>query len=393
MNWNIATPVSHRSNAPSRRDFLRVGAAGVGAAGLALTSASPAMAVPTIGADCNCIVLFLLGGPSQLDTWDPKPQAPSSMRGPFRTIRSAVPGIHLAEPFPLMAASAHRFALVRSVHHHEAPVHETGHQLMQTGRLAQPGLEFPHPGSVVSQARGATQAGVAPFVVLPGPIGNTGINISHGQGPGFLGDAHAPRFVTPDSVCAATGEPTQVRDLYGDNDFGRSCLSARRLIESGSRVVTVNMFQTLFNQITWDCHADGGALGTTLADYRDTVCPMFDRAFTGLLQDLDQRGMLDTTLVVAMGEFGRTPRLNRRGGRDHWPGVWSIVMAGGPIRGGQVVGASDRFGAEPSERPVTPAEVTATIYHALGFSAGVCLKSADDRLLPLMGAAPVCELF
>jgi uncharacterized protein (DUF1501 family) len=152
------------------------------------------------------------------------------------------------------------------------------------------------------------------------------------------------------------------------------------------------MFQSLFNQITWDCHADGGALRTTLADYRNSVCPTFDRAFTGLVQDLDQRGLLESTLVVAMGEFGRTPRLNRQGGRDHWPGVWSILMAGGPVRGGQVIGASDRTGAEPRDRPVTPAEVAATIYDALGIPANVRLKSTDDRLLPLVNADPIGEI-
>ncbi len=126
------------------------------------------------------------------------------------------------------------------------------------------------------------------------------------------------------------------------------------------------MFDTVYNAVTWDCHADGEALATTLDDYRDILCPMFDMAYSTLLEDLAERGLLDTTLVVAMGEFGRTPLLNPRGGRDHWPGVWSILFAGGGVRGGQVVGSSDRTGSEPRDRPVTPAEVAATIYRLLG---------------------------
>ena len=126
------------------------------------------------------------------------------------------------------------------------------------------------------------------------------------------------------------------------------------------------MFDTVFNKVTWDCHADGGSLAASLNDYKETFCPMFDRAYTALLEDLQQRGMLDTTLVVAMGEFGRTPQLNPRGGRDHWPGVWSMLFAGAGVRGGQVIGSSDRIGAEPKDRPVTPAEVAATVYRGMG---------------------------
>src|SRR5207249_3963549 len=136
------------------------------------------------------------------------------------------------------------------------------------------------------------------------------------------------------------GEREAVRARYGRNTFGQSCLLARRLVESGVRLVTVNMFDTVFNQITWDCHADGGSLASSLGDYADPLCPMFDLAYTALLEDLAQRGMLEKTLVLAMGEFGRTPQLNPRGGRDHWPGVWTVLFAGGDVRGGQVLGSS-----------------------------------------------------
>src|SRR5207244_2434904 len=161
-------------------------------------------------------------------------------------------------------------------------------------------------------------------------------------------------------------EQDAMRDRYGRNTFGQSCLLARRLVEHGVRLVTVNMFDTVFNAITWDCHADGGSLAVTLDDYKETLCPMFDVAYTALLDDLRQRGLLENTLVVAMGEFGRTPELNARGGRDHWPGVWSVLFAGGGVRGGQVVGASDRTGSEPRDRPVTPAEIAATVYKGMG---------------------------
>jgi hypothetical protein len=188
-------------------------------------------------------------------------------------------------------------------------------------------------------------------------------------------------------------EPAAVRERYGLNTFGQSCLLARRLVQYGVGLVTVNMFDTVFGRTTWDCHANGGDLSTTLEDYQTTLCPMLDRAYTALLDDLTQMGLLDTTLVLAMGEFGRTPKLNSRGGRDHWPSVWSMLLAGGGVRGGQVVGASDQQGAEPRDRPVHPAEIAATVYHALGIDLRTQLPAADGRLMPLVEAQPVMELF
>jgi hypothetical protein len=429
----------------TRRDFLRVGALSAGAVGLSLADLNFLEAQGSPHGEVNCILLFLVGGPSQLDTWDLKPDAPDEIRGPFRPIRTNVPGVAIGECFPLMARMADRFALVRSVHHDAAPIHETGHQLMQTGKLFRGGLEHPHYGAVLSHVRGPCTDGVPSFVVLPGPVGSTGVSVSHGQTAGYLGDLHAPLFIrTPGSVdparlesrtalvdavdaaewaieevCEeaepADGYPAEavalvgstrtkqaldiaaerdnVRARYGINTFGQSCLLARRLVERGTRLVTVNMFDTVFNTITWDCHADGGSLPTTLDDYRDTLCPMFDRAYTALLEDLYQRGMLRNTLVVAMGEFGRTPQLNPRGGRDHWPGCWSILFAGGGIRSGQVVGASDATGAEPADQPVTPAQVAATVYHALGVDLHTRLPGPDGRPIALVDAAPIEELF
>ncbi|MCS6850011.1 MAG: DUF1501 domain-containing protein [Gemmataceae bacterium] len=440
----------------TRRDFLRVGALSAGAVGLTLADVMGSTPVRAAqAADINCILLFLVGGPSQLDTWDPKPDAPEHIRGPFRAIRTNVPGIELGEHFPLMAGMAHRFALVRSVYHQAAPIHETGHQMMQTGHLFRHGQEYPHYGAVVSHLRGPRASGLPPFVVLPGPIGNTGVSISHGQGAGFLGASHEPfvvegsaagislrdstnlagldparlseRTALIEAVDAAQrafearggpstdtalgrafgflfgpnrkkafdiGQETEaLRARYGMNTFGQSCLLARRLIEQGVRFVTVNMFDTVFNQVTWDCHADGGSLATSLDDYRDILCPMFDQAYTALLEDLEQRGLLETTLVVAMGEFGRTPVLNPRGGRDHWPGVWTVLFAGGRVRGGQVIGASDALGGEPNDRPVTPAEIAATVYEGLGIDRHTPLPGPENRPVPIIEAAPIDELF
>lgn len=435
----------------TRRDFLRVGSLGAGALGLNLADMQQ-LAAGTADKDINCIVLFLVGGPSQLDTWDLKPDAPDTVRGPFKPIRTNVPGIDICEHFPLMARMADRYALLRSVHHDAAPIHETGHQLMQTGCLFRGGQEYPHYGAVMSHLRGP-RSGTSPFVVLPAPIGNTGVSVSHGQGAGFLGARHepivldgdpgAPEFAAsgsldPSRLRRRTGlidavddaqraydravnrggmdhpseqafgqlfsaqakrgfdisaERDDLRDRYGRNTFGQSCLLARRLVEHGTRLVTVNMFDTVFNRVTWDCHADGGALASSLDDYRTTLCPMFDRAYSTLLEDLRQRGMLSNTLVVAMGEFGRTPQLNARGGRDHWPGVWSILFAGAGVRGGQVIGASDREGAEPRDRPISPAMVAASVYRGLGIDLSTQLPSQEGGHAPLFEAAPIAELF
>ena len=157
-------------------------------------------------------------------------------------------------------------------------------------------------------------------------------------------------------------------------------------MQRGVKLVTVNMFDTVFGQVTWDCHANGGDLNTTLDDYRDILCPMFDRAFSALLDDLEQRGMLESTLVVAMGEFGRTPRLNSRGGRDHWPGVWSGLLAGGPMPGGQVIGASDPHGREPADRPMPLPELVATVYRWLDIDPSLSLPGPDGQPIRLLEA-------
>jgi hypothetical protein len=177
------------------------------------------------------------------------------------------------------------------------------------------------------------------------------------------------------------------------NRFGQSCLLARRLIESGVRFVTINMFETVFDEITWDIH--GSKPFSPISCYRDLVGPMFDMGYSSLLEELGQRGMLKDTLVVAFGEFGRTPKVNPAGGRDHWPQCWSLLMAGGGVQGGQAVGASDEIGAMPKDRPTTPAEVAATIYQVLGINLETELPGAQGRPIPIVdrGVHPIQELF
>jgi uncharacterized protein (DUF1501 family) len=337
----------------SRRTFLRTSAAS--AAGLA---AGPLFADRR--RDVNCIFLMLVGGPSQIDTWDPKPDAPAAVRSQYRPIPTRIPGVRFTELFPKMAAAADQFAVVRSMHHTAAPIHETGHQLVQTGALATFGQEPPHFGAIVSAERGS-RGGRPANVILPGPIGFTGVNVGHGQTAGTLGAEHEPVPVSQ----AVDADP--MRSQYGQTDFGDNCLRAARLIESGSRFVTVNMFQTVYDEITWDCHAAGGSLRSSLSDYRE-IGAAFDTAYTALLEDLGQRGLLGNTLVVATGEFGRTPYRNRDDGRDHWAGVWTMLLAGAGVRGGAVIGASDHLGGEQKDAPVGPELLAGTICHALALS-------------------------
>ena len=188
-------------------------------------------------------------------------------------------------------------------------------------------------------------------------------------------------------------EPEKVRDRYGRTRFGQSCLLARRLIERGVRFVTVNMFETVFDEVTWDIH--GSRPFTDISEMSRQVAPNFDQAFSTLLEDLRDRGLLESTIVTAMGEFGRTPKINPAGGRDHHPGVWTILMGGGPLKGGQVVGESDELGYVPRTRPVSPGEVAATLFKGLGLDVHRELPGPQNRPLPLVEYAlqPIKELF
>lgn len=376
----------------SRRDFLRVGGLSV----VGMSVAEQAARAAGAAGRRNCIFLLMTGGPSQLETFDPKPLAPAQIRGPLRAISTSVPGIELSESLPRLAERMHQFALLRSLCHRAAPIHETGLQLLQTGRLAEGGVRHPSFGAVVSRELGP-RGDVSPYVVLPKPLSATGVNAYQGQQAGTLGSEFDPVPCPLDGngagseapFSAATDfddEPDSVLRAYGEYRAGRLCLRARQLVEAGVRVVTVNLFDALVGVQTWDCHGRNTAVPTTLYDYRDTLCPQFDRAASALLDDLAQRGLLDDTLVVATGEFGRSPRINPHSGRDHWPGVWSALLAGGGVRGGQVIGASDAHAAAPACRPVDPAELHATLLQFFGLAAPPAAPGGGSP-------QPIVELF
>jgi uncharacterized protein (DUF1501 family) len=442
----------------TRRDFLQVGT--LGAIGLSLSkfAALQAVGAVTKGNDeKSVIMIFNLGAPSQVDTWDMKPDAPREIRGPFKPIRTNNPDIQISEIFPLHAKLADKFSLVRTCYHTAAAVHDTGHQMMQTGRLFTGGINSPHAGCALEYLMGRRNE-LPAHVLLPEPMGPTGGNLPHGQDAGFLGKAYdpfalmadpsKPNFKVPDllppteigevrlqrrrelrqivddqvktfeasetaklmdanfesayrlmtSVKAREAfdlskEPEKVRERYGMTRFGQCCLLARRLIEAGVRFVTINTFITVFDEISWDIH--GSKPFTSIAGMKDIVAPMYDQGYSALIEDLFQRGLLDNTLVCNLAEFGRTPKINPAGGRDHWPQCWTSYFAGGGVKGGRVIGKSDEIGGYPAERPVTSSEVVATIYHSLGLNLETHLPGPQGRPFALVdsGTQPIRELF
>jgi uncharacterized protein (DUF1501 family) len=342
---------------PTRREFLVMGAAAAATLPVLAT-------VPTGGPLADAVVfLHLVGGASQHDTWDPKPEANSSIRSPFAPIRTTAPGMMLSELFPNLARHAHQFALVRSVHHDQKPMHEVGFQQLHTGRLFGSGPEWPGLAAVVGElceceARTKRQRERAEI--------NTGVNVSHGQGHGWL--KPASHTVT-------------------------SLAHVLPALRAGAKVITWNQFSTVFDAPSWDCHADGGSLACDLNDIRNTVAPALDAGLSRLLQELQLEGRLHRTLVIATGEFGRTPKFNCNGGRDHWPGVWTALVAGGGVRGGQVLGSSDADGATPKNRPVQAVDLHATILHALGFNTTTTIPGPRGTPVRIMTGTPIRELF
>jgi len=448
---------AHTCDGVTRRDFLQVGA--LGAIGLGLPqwlAAKEQGAVSKEHDDRSVIMIFNLGAPSQMDTFDPKPEAAAEIRGPFAPI-STKGDFQITEILPRHAEVADKFSIVRSCYHTAAAVHDTGHQMLQTGRLFTGGLNTPHVGCALAYLRGR-KTDLPPFVILPEPMGPTGGNLPHGQDAGFLGKAYdpfalmadpsQPNFKVPDllppqdlgearldrrrrlrkiveehvarfeaspsaklmdanfeaawrmmtsrearAAFDLSQEPQSIREKYGMNRFGQCCLLSRRLIEAGVRFVTINTFLTVFNEITWDIH--GSKPFTSIEGMKDIVAPMYDQAYGALIEDLSQRGLLDKTLVCNLAEFGRTPRINPAGGRDHWPQCFSAYFAGGGIAGGRAIGKSDAIGAYPAERAVEPAEVVATIYKSLGFDLDTTLPGPNGRPFPLVdfGKHEIKELF
>jgi hypothetical protein len=400
----------------------------------------------------SCIVLFMFGAPAHQDTWDMKPEAPAEVRGEFSPIPSAVPGIMVSEHLPLLSRMTDRFTQIRSVTHpdntHTVAMHYmlTGvrHQRPQTNPQ-NAADDFPCFGAVMNSLNRASnrKTTLPAGVSLNAPANQVSANnhIFPGFFGGFLGRKHDPLFIsqhpndqkfepfpTVDSVdrlldrqrlldhfdqhaklaershrvanlhgryeqamSLLTSSKTRqafdlhsesavVRSQFGMTPFGQGCLLARRLVESGVRLVTVNWER---DDAYWDTHSDN------FNKHRKQLLPNLDRGFSTLLTDLEQRGILDETLVVWLAEFGRTPKINSKAGRDHWAACNTVLLAGAGIPGGQVYGASDRQAAYPTRDPVSPEDLAATIYHLLGVDPDTLIRTPDDRPVPLSTGKPV----
>ncbi len=429
-----------------RRELLRFGVVALG--GLGLPSVAPARGQR--GRARACILLYLDGGPSHLDLWDLKPDAPAEVRGPFKPIATSVPGVRVCEHLPRTAKQMHRLAQVRSVRHGET-IHDPAVYQMLTGRKhpisagnlrVQP-TDFPHLG--VAFGRADRRPAVMPKAIELPETMRMGARVLPGQGGGILGAAHDPfrvevtregRPVPPDLTCRADvprprlagrasllrrvdrrltdlegaanfdehhrqalellarpglrqafdleREPEAMRERYGHNRHGQSVLLARRLVEAGARFVTVYWGKEMqewadgrgprLANNPWDTHRNHFPL------LKDELLPRADRALAALVEDLDERGLLASTLVAWMGDFGRTPRIDRKwASRDHWPRANTVLFAGGGVPGGLVYGRTDRHAAEVTEGAVTPADLTATVFAALGVGAHATIPDAQGR--------------
>ncbi len=391
----------------------------------------------------SCILIYFYGGPSHIDTWDMKRSAPLEIRGEFAPISTTVPGMQVCEYLPRMARMAHKWSVVRSMHHpmtnHNAAAVEA-----MCGRtplrgdlelLDDDALSFPCYGAVLSYLLPESPIGL-PHVALPHVMYNV-VQLP-GQTPGFLGpayerfqitsDPNAPQFDVsslklPADVPAVrlkernqllsvidrqaasppksaqrrsieehygkafallrseavrrsldiAQEPAALRDRYGRNTLGQSMLLARRLVESGVRFVNVNDRVHNGQDANWDSHQ------SVFPRHRDHLLPPTDQGFTALIDDLESRGLLESTLVIGMGEFGRSPRINKNAGRDHWPHVYSVLLAGGGIKGGRVLGSSDKIGAYPATDPVSPGDLAATIFSSFGLDPNREIRDITGR--------------
>jgi hypothetical protein len=445
----------------TRREALRVGAIGLGGLTLPdlLCLQQTAHATPARTRARSVILLFLSGGPSHLDMFDLKPDAPAEIRGTFRPVATSVTGVRISEHLPRMARLADRFALVRSVSHPNGNHPAAAYWMMVGSPMTRPAPQIvtmsredrPHPGSALSLLL-PPRRGLPPFVMVPEAISPVGPE-RPGQYAGFLGAAFdpyrvnsdpnradfAPGVLGPDPQVPAArldgrrgllaqvgrqaryldqtavartldpyyvrafdlisspaaqrafdiaAEPAATRARYGRHIFGQSALLARRLVEAGVRLVHVN----------WVRH-DNGPGGQGYDSHRDhlnwartELLPPTDAAVAALIEDMSDRGLLDETLLILMGEFGRTPRFNSTGGRDHWPHCFSVVLAGGGIRGGQVHGASDRSGAYPTTNPVSPQDLMATLYHCLGMAPHTTIYDLQHRPYALVEGTPLHAL-
>ncbi len=403
----------------NRRAFLRVGA--LSFLGIHWSQYLKARSLLT-GAGVNpelaakarsCIMLFLAGGPSQVDTFDPK-----SNSG-FRPISTNVDGIRVSELLPRVARHMDKLSIIRSMHHEEVD-HPLGRSYVTNGHRPAPAMEFASIGSIIARELGP-RGKVPPYVLASpslaenyfgaGPLGDeyNPFTVPDPTQEDFrLPDLSLPHPITPARIenrrsflsvvdrlyrnkeklveAAArdtfrdkamemilspsmqeafdlSQESEKTKDAYGRYGFGQSTLLARRLVESGCRFVTSSGWN--FANAAWDTHGRGSG-GENDKTHKELLCPALDQTLATLMEDLDQRGLLASTIVIAMGEFGRTPNKNPISGRDHWPFCFSVVLGGGGLAGGQIVGSSDDVGAYPAERPVAVGDLFATIYKALG---------------------------
>lgn len=412
-----------RNSPLNRRGFLQIGA--LGAFGLTLpdilrqqtdaAGSAPAKAR-------SAILIFLAGGPSHHDTFDPKPDAPAEIRGEFASISTSVSGVQMASSVPLLAEQMHRMAILRAVTHRDG-AHESGVAYMQTGYSFRPGHNFPGMGAVVGFERHeqVRAKGLAPYISIPEGRGGGSLGPSYNSFS-IPGDPNDPKFRVPDvtfpegvstsrfqrrrqfadelndefrrsrganvqmavdrftaksydlilspqaqAAFDLTQEDPKIRDRYGRSQFGQRLLLSRRLVEAGVPFLAATDFE-------WDDHAD-------IFPRLKRKLPAVDQGVSALIDDLDERGLLASTLVIVMGEFGRTPKINVMKGRDHWPNAFSVLLAGGGVKGGQTIGASDAEGAFPKERPVTPEELYHSIYVLLGID--------PQKLLPTTGGREI----
>ncbi len=459
----------------TRRDLVRVGALGTMGLGLPellrgeAAAAAAAKAVGKTGkSPKNCIIFFLMGGQSQLDMWDMKPDAPEMIRGEFKPISTNVDGIQICEHMPRLAKMADKFAIIRSMTHYVKNHAPAGYYALSgmapkrdVNNFGLNSDDYPALGSVVSYLSPATKPVPSYVQLAPSLVGDTGIQMPGFHG-GLLGARYDPLKVVSDpneakfeveelslpggvgedrfkarrnllklvesefpllEKSAAIGkmdsfyqrafnlvtspdarrafdmgqETLKTRERYGRNIYAQQVLLARRLVESGVRLVTV-VWGGAINAPDdyWDTHQGN------FPKQKNKLIPIFDQCYSALLEDLEQRGLLDDTLVVAMGEFGRTPRVGQitanggtdATGRDHWPFCYSVTLAGAGIRTGQVIGKSDETTSTYTERPVTPEDFAATVYHAMGIDHHEHFRDQLDRPLPIVrDGSPVYELW
>lgn len=433
------------SASTSRRSFLKLGV--LGGVGLALedllrSRARGNFALSARPQASNCIVIWLAGGPSHIDTFDPKPDAPSDIRGEFAAIETAVPGVSISELFPKVASSLDQMCLIRGMTSPEADHDRAAHHMM-TGYRPSPALVYPGHGSVYAKAFEGVDRGTLPaHVAVPEapPFATSGYLTPAYDPFSVNADPSVPGFrvrdlTPPDRLTLArlqrrrnmvsaldefardvpntplTGardqfsrrafelltssqaqdafrledETPATRARYGPGVTGQSCLLARRLIERGVGFVTVH--DRGGGQLGWDTHAQN------FPSLRDRLAPPIDQAVSALVGDLSARGMLESTLVVMMGEFGRTPKINANAGRDHHGRANCVLLAGGGLASGVVVGRTDPGGDAPSERPVTPGDLAATVYTLLGIDPTSTFVTSDSQPIRIVAdGSPIVEI-